>query len=436
MARHLSNYLSGYQDYASVPDWCEFINLENRCEGGSYYEVIYGSSCSRWCAPLSDAGRKLAGKGKNFSKKPGIPASGNGDDGKRYEGYAAVEIQSTGGWGGGGCCCTQPSSGGGQGIWVKECHKMYPGYFACFVTPHPGCCRTDINGCHGCWSLYRNQSETQSMCAEGGWCGGTHCWSMYCCVDQTFNSGQWCTGNDCAAGSQVPKYGAPSDPAAGAGYHINNGAQIHTIFFRSCQNNIGNYAKEGFNSERAHGRMPWLSNPTDNVGGNSIPCGVMCQEQKTWNNRYKGWNGNETSLGEHCGAAAHCQRYYTTPRAYEHAWGSAGWTGRECFAGCIGENCGVKIIVGAPGRAGNIGTQTRKVSGNSWEIVPFINSANTCGGFEHIRWHMCAWGYQGDLGCQQNIRDAGRGGIPTAVCGQPCCCGGQPGPGVTLIRYR
>ena len=31
MARHISAFMAGYVDQQSVPDFCEWINLETRC---------------------------------------------------------------------------------------------------------------------------------------------------------------------------------------------------------------------------------------------------------------------------------------------------------------------------------------------------------------------------------------------------------------------
>ena len=143
MARHISAFMAGYVDQQSVPDFCEWINLESRCEPSSHYEVIYGSSCSRWCYNENDAGRKTKRAGRNHQKKNNggnsMARSGNGDDGYRVDGYGIVEVIASGGWGGGGCCCTQPSAGGGQGTYIKECKRLLPGYFACTVAAHYGC---------------------------------------------------------------------------------------------------------------------------------------------------------------------------------------------------------------------------------------------------------------------------------------------------------
>lgn len=437
MARHISAFMAGYVDQQSVPDFCEWINLETRCEPSSHYDVIYGSSCSRWCYNENDAGRKTKRAGRNKGKKndgsSSMARSGNGDDGYRIDGYGIVEISGSGAWGGGGCCCTQPSSGGGQGTYAKECKRLLPGYFACTVSAHYGCCRTDINGCHGCWSLWNDPNDAQ-MCAMGGHCGGTHCWSMYCCVDQSFSGSNsfWCTGNTCADGSQNPKYAAPSDVPAGEGYHIARGAQIHTIYYRSCQNNIGNCYRCANNSPYGHGRMPWISNNADFTGGNHIPLGSVCEQHKTKMSR---GGFIESVMGEHCGAAGQCQKRTHTPTSYEHRQGAYGWTARECFAGCIGENCGVKIVAGMGGRTGSFsGAMGTKVTGAAWEVAPFINSENTCGGWNRSQWRRCAWGLDGN--CQDNLRFVGQGGYPTAVCGGPCCCGGWGGPGAVMIRYR
>lgn len=437
MARHISSFMAGYVDQQSAPDWCEWINIETRCEASSHYDVCGGSSCSRWCAPISDAGRKLVGTGKNRSKKAHVIGSGQGDDGKKHQGYGRVEIQATGGWGGGGCCCTQPSAGGGQGVYLSECKRLYVGYYACTVSPHYGCCRTDIYGCTGCWALWADPNAAY-MCAQGGWCGGSNCFSMYCCVDQAFSGSNsfWCTGNTCSDGSQNPTYAGPSDVPVNEGYHISRGAQIHTIYYKSCQQNIGNCFRCGQNSPNGHGRMPWLSSYGDFAGGNHIQLGSFCHQRKTTNTR-GGLDGMtvETQLGEFCSAAAECQKTTHNPRGFDHGMGNHGWTARECFAGCIGENCGVKIVAGMGGKTGNFGgAMGWKVSGAAWEVAPFINSENTCGGWNRSQWRRCAWGIPSE--CSDNVRSVGQGGYPTAVCGQPCCCGGYPGPGAVMIRYR
>ena len=405
MARHIRNFLPGYSAGQSTADWCEHIVFGHLCEPQSHYEVQYGNKCGRFCYPSTDAGRDYT-----------IPRC---NDGHKDQGFQTIEVYSGGGWGGGGCCCTQAASTGGPGLWWKECRTIQKNTY-CYVIGHSGCCRTDIHGCMGCWSLIRDGNNNHhQICAQGGYCGQSMCFSNYCCVDYTFVSGLGCHSN-------VLGY----DTTANQGYG-NSGANFHTVYTRSCVDNIEfSCARCAMGSDAHHGRAPWLQGrKSDFSGGNDVPYGSHCHQRKTMNYR----SCYEGELGEHCGAASHCQLRYVTERD-THGMGQRGWTARECHWGCAAWNCSIKQYIGYMGVVGSAGTLPRKQSGQAWINNPMWQEANTCGGWNLTNYFRCAMG--SETSCYQNLRSIGHGSGPTAVCGGPCCCGPQPGTGGIVFRYR
>jgi hypothetical protein len=431
MARALRNFAPGY-DLGGTPDWCELIYFEHLNGPMTHYEVCWGVKCGRYCMPVThDTGRNIQKTCCN--------------DGHKHHGYHTVELWGSGGFGGGGCCCTQPEAAGGQGMWLKECRRSYMAN-NCIVIGMGGCCLNEPAGRVGCWSLVMpgGHNTRTCFCARGGYCAGSNCCAQSFCYDRTFETGptsRYChSGGDARTGPGLDGLGLTTGVSS-TGYAYGSsgsGAAFRTVYGYNCRHNQAIYENImsqlcGTQSTLHVGFAPWLSGrKSDFVGGNDVPESVYCWQRKTINKRMG------EHQGEHCGAASYCQ-LSIQPEKVRHAMTSPGWVHRECFYGRMdgGHLCGTKLIAGWGARNGSGGAMSgHNVSGASWINIPIVNSSNTCGGWNRTNYLRCSWGSVGEGSCYESLRTIAHGGVPTNVCGGPCCCGGPAGMGTAIWRYR
>ena len=383
-------------DRMPTQDWCEFIVLETRCASSSHREVIYGSSCGRWCAP-GGAGYKPKSDSDHATPR-----------------YAQITHWSAGGYGGGGCCCMEGNPGGG-GYASRTCRKLTKGDVYCYVHAHGGCCYPESSGCNGCFSLIREANSCCQVCNEGGRCGRGDCYFNYCCYDQVGSTTGCVPFNNSMTRAEVPQLGTLSDACP-----VNADYRFHTQYKESrCQNRTaGAPGLSNTTMPGGIGRRPWDANSRDDK--NSIPGGNVKDNQFR--------NSDPTVNNGVCSSPQKDNLFY--PDASRgHGYGFAGYVSSNCHWGCAAWMCGDHMWTW-----GNMDYD--RTSGPAWLNHPRQSAAMTCGGYNQTAWLHCMLGGTGAENCWQNIRTVGYGSATATVCGAPCCCGGYATNGYINFKYR
>jgi hypothetical protein len=396
MAKNLRKFAPGMSDRMPAQDWCEFIVLETRCENSSHREVIYGSSCGRFCVPSASGHTP-----KSDSEYGGVKPT-----------YMQITAWSAGGYGAGACCCMSGAPGGG-GYPSRTCRKLKAGDTYCYVHAHGGCCYPESAGCNGCYSLVREALSCCENCNEGGRCGRSICFFNYCCHDRVGETTSCAPHNPAFARADVPQNGTLSTACP-----EKTDYRFHTQFVLNC-NQKGE--ADGLNNQTmpgGHGRRPWDANSRDDK--NSIPGG------NDKDNQFR--NSDPTVNDGVCSAPERSNRFRTS-NDRGHAYGFNGYVSRNCHWGCAAWMCGDHEW-----SWGNMDYD--RTSGPAWLNLPRQHSAMTCGGFNATQWQHCMLGGTGAENCWQNIRMVGYGSATATVCGGPCCCGGFVPNGMINFKYR
>ncbi len=443
MAKHISHFSPGNQDYQATNDWCEFMALDQTCSPASHRDAQYGNACNRFCMPT--------GFGMNNDRKKC----------NREARVVKYGIKSGGGGAWGSCCCMWGDPAGG-GAYIQGCLPSVPGEVYCYVVAMGACC-TPADHTYGCFSgLWSPTHFNCGTCVMGGYCGSSSCYYSYCCQDQTNNAdyNKVYLGGTAYDSADIHNATTGRTLTSCAGTHAILRHAGHTIYKANCV--CGTYRPGMTNSTgtcvRGMGyeiglQPSWrgLSDPVDDW--NHIPYGGHCFPH--WHNRAsdKPNRENKTTAGFQCNYQRNFKAHTSNHQSHACSTGCCsaegecvmrlcsmyvfhrGFTITDCHYGCSDWDCNTRPYSNSGEGEFNRGTG-HATTGPNWRHFPYINASRACGGFNWTGWYQCAWG-MGDGGhCEYGPHFDGIGGVPANVCGGPCCCGGPPVRGHVILKYR